>query len=101
MPQINKYYKSISNITNSKYQIICLFVMFVICLFAYSRAKHEGYPGLPRLSAGYPRPKGRFLRVTHPSAANATANIQPPTFSFLEKPPNCLITLSHISIASL
>ena len=56
---------------------------------------------LSRLSASYAPLRGRFLRVTHPFAANATTNTQLPTFNFFEKPPNCLTTLSHISIASL
>ena len=56
---------------------------------------------LSRLSASYAPLRGRFLRVTHPFAANATTNTQLPTFNFFKKPPNCLTTLSHIFIASL
>ena len=97
----NKLQFSKSKILKFFYLELEVYLEFGTWCLEFPRAKHEGYPGLPPLSRGYPRPKGRFLRVTHPSAANATANIQLPTFSFLEKPPNCLITLSHISIASL
>ena len=84
---------------NSTFVVCCLSKSHEVAVLIVLKVKPWGYGVLVRLSPNYSPVEGRFLRITHPSAADATHNTQQPTNNyfdnFLEKPPSWLTTSAH------